>query len=740
VRLAASQATACLLSLGSHRAHTGRVRAVSLVFAIIGGCALVAAVVAELVAGDPAGVGWVLIGPAPFYAVGLAGAFRGPGRGVAAWLLASGALFMLDVCLGGVLQFVTYSSLAWVVVLVRTCAAVASVVTGIGLIGLFPTGKTARPAERWVIAVTAPVALALPLLLFVSGPLAPPEVFPESSRDIASPLYMAAAAPVAPVATAIYLSSPAWIILGVIMLYWRYRHAHPGQRRQIRQALVGLTCAVMIFAVLLALAWTGGPGLATAVVIIVLWLLGMALVLGSLVVSLSFEGVFGIDRPTRRSLVHRALRVLIGIGFVAMAATLGIVTSHYLPVGVAVVLAVGATLLGQPAQRRLERVADRWAFGARLDGYEVLTRFGSMLETSPAPDELLTSLADAIRRSLLLEWARVRLDIASAAGGRMLVGAAGVDAAEPAAPALVVPLAHSGEMLGAIECGPRPDGPLLEEDRRLLAHLANQAATAVRNLQLSAQLAARLEVIRQQAAELTASRARVAQAQDAERQRIQRDLHDGFQQDLVTLTAKLALAREQLRRGDQRGGQALDDLQRDLGAALVHLREFAHSIHPPVLADQGLLEAIEAQAARMPVETIIEADPALRGVRYPRHIEAATWYFVAEALTNAVKHAGARQVIVGLAQPNGCLSVEVSDDGDGFDPAAVRGIGLAGLADRVSIVNGALTIDSRPGHGTRLRAEVPLPAPEQAENGAPEDNPVRVSAGDRTAGERGSGR
>src|SRR5262249_47629192 len=180
-----------------------------------------------------------------------------------------------------------------------------------------------------------------------------------------------------------------------------------------------------------------------------------------------------------------------------------------------------------------------------------------------------------------------------------------------------------------IECGPRPDGPLLEEDGRLLAHLANQAATAVRNLQLSTQLAARLEVIRQQAAELTASRARVAQAQDVERQRIQRDLHDGFQQDLVALTAKLALAREQLRRGDPRGAQALDDLQRDLGAALIHLREFAHSIHPPVLADQGLLEAIEAQAARMPVETVIEADPALRGVRYPPHMEAATWYFVA---------------------------------------------------------------------------------------------------------------
>jgi signal transduction histidine kinase len=711
-------------------------RAVSLAFAVIGGCALVVAVVANLVAGDPAGAGWVLIGPGPLYAVGLAGAFRGPGRRVAAWLLATGALFMLDVCLGdGVLPVITHSSLAWIVVLVRVCAADACMVAGIGLIGLFPTGKPERSAERWILAAAAAVALLLPVLLLVSRPTAPPGVFPGPSPAVASPLYLAAAAPVAPVATAVYLSSPAWIILGVIMLYWRYRHSPPGQRRQVRQALVGLACAVMVFAVLFALAWTGEPGPAADVAVNALWVLGLALVLGSLVVSLSFEGVFGIDRPGRRLVVHRALRALIAVGFVAAAATLGIIASRYLPAGVAIVLAVGAALFGQPAQRRLERFADRWALGARLDGYEVLTRFGSVLEKSPAHDELLTSLADAIRRSLLLQWARVRLDVAPPPAGRGLAGAAGIGAGEIAAPALVVPLVHSGEALGAIECGPRRDGPLLEEDRRLLAHLASQAATAVRNLQLSTQLAARLEVIRQQAAELAASRARIAQAQDAERQRIQRDLHDGFQQDLVVLTATLALAREQLRRGDRRGDQTLDELQRDVRDTLVHLREFAHSIHPPVLADQGLLEAIEAQAARMPVEVVIDADPALRGVRYPPHIEAATWYVVAEALTNAVKHARARQVTVGLAQPNGCLAIEISDDGCGFNPAAARGIGLAGLADRVSIVNGALTIDSALGKGTRLRAEVPLADAEAAGNGSAGNGTGRAGAARWESGE-----
>jgi len=112
------------------------------------------------------------------------------------------------------------------------------------------------------------------------------------------------------------------------------------------------------------------------------------------------------------------------------------------------------------------------------------------------------------------------------------------------------------------------------------------------------------------------------------------------------------------------------------------------------------------------LEVVIEADPALRGVRYPPHIEAATWFVVSEALTNAVKHAQARRVLVALAQPNGRLAVEVRDDGCGFDPATGRGLGLAGLADRISIVHGAMRIDSTPGRGTTLHAEVPLTAPE----------------------------
>jgi len=580
-----------------------------------------------------------------------------------------------------------------------------------GLIGLFPTGKPDRTWQRAALITAAALAVLIPVLALVASPWMPRSPFSNpGSSAVPSPLFQPAAWPLSDAANVAYQLFAVVILAGLVMLYLHDRRSSEAERRQVRLALIGLASAVFVFGTLIALGWTGAQGPGWAPTVLVLWVIALVLLLGSLIVALSPEELLGIDRSARRSLVSGGLRGLIAVGIVAAAATLGIVASQFMSASAAILLACTVVLVAQPSQRRLERFADRWAFGARLDGYDVLARFGAMLENAPGTEDMLSRLADAIRQSLQLQWSRVRLDVVAPAGGRELVGSAGIDASDLPPPELVVPLTHGGEALGAIECGPRSDGPLLDEDRRLLAHLGSQAAAAVHNLHLSAQLAGRLELIRAQAAELTASRTRIVQAQDAERQRIQRDLHDGFQQDLVVLTAKLALAREQLRRGDQRGDQALDELHLGLGDALAHLREFAHTIHPPVLADQGLLEAIEAQAARLPVEVVIEADPALRGVRYPKHIEAAGWYVVAEALTNAVKHASARQVVVGLAQPNGSLSIEVSDDGCGFDPSSPRGIGLAGLADRIAIVNGDLTIDSTRGHGTRLRVEVPLDA------------------------------
>ncbi len=535
-------------------------RAVCIVLAAVGGCAMAAAIAIELARGNPAGVGWVVVGPAgPFYAAGLIGVVRRPGNRVAAWLLACGATFMLSVCLGDILgdglPAMTGFS-AWLVVVAAEIASNASVVAGIGLIGLFPTGIPQRRGERWVLRSTAAMAVALPLLVEMTSPAPPTDLFGYAGEPaIASPLYLPAARPAEPAVVGLHHAFTALTVLGVIMLYLRYRRSAAEDRRRIRFLLVGAVAAMVVFGALVAVALAAPqPSLFEDVAIFVLWVLGVVLVLGSLVLPLS-QGVLGIDQSARRSVVYRALWLVITVAYLAAAATLGLLASHVLSAGPAVLLAVAATLAFQPVQRRLERLADRWVFGDRLDSYEVLSRFGSMLEAAPGPADTLPRLADAIRRGLGLQWARVRLDPGAPGGSAPLAGAAGIGPADVAEPALVVPLTSAGTVLGQIECGPRRDGPLLDEDRRLLASLAGQAATAVRNLHLAAELSARLATIRQQAAELTASRARVALAQDAERQRIQRDLHDGVQQDVVVLTAKLALARERLRRGDQRADE-----------------------------------------------------------------------------------------------------------------------------------------------------------------------------------------
>jgi signal transduction histidine kinase len=427
-----------------------------------------------------------------------------------------------------------------------------------------------------------------------------------------------------------------------------------------------------------------------------------------MVIGVVYDGAFAIGEPLRRSVAYRALWALIAAAYVAAAAALGLVAARFLSVGAAILLAAGAALLFQPMQRRLERIADRWVFGARLDGYRVLARFGAALESAPSPTDLLTAMAEAVREGLALTWVRVRLDPPDPPHADGLAGLADAE------PALVVPITEGGVVLGRIECGPRADGPLLDEDRQLLQQLAGQAAAAVRNVHLAAELTARLAVIRRQADDLAASRARIVTAQDAERRRIQRNLHDGVQQEIVVLAAKLAMARQRLRRGDPSADDLLAEVQADVTGLLNEVREFAHAIHLPVLADKGLLEALETQAARLPLGVVIETDGTLRGVHYPQQVEATAWYVLSEALTNVVKHAGAEQVRVRLARPDGRLTVEIADDGAGFDSGAARGLGLTGLADRISTVDGTLRVESAPGRGTTVHAEIPLPEPSDA--------------------------
>jgi signal transduction histidine kinase len=203
------------------------------------------------------------------------------------------------------------------------------------------------------------------------------------------------------------------------------------------------------------------------------------------------------------------------------------------------------------------------------------------------------------------------------------------------------------------------------------------------------------------------SRARVVAAADDARRRLERDLHDGAQQRLVTTSVRLALVRRLLVTDPERADQALAEAVAELHDALRDLRELAHGIYPPLLAERGLQAALAAATRRLPVPVELEASGA---DRYPADVEAAVYFCCLEAMQNAVKHAGASRITV-TVDAEASLVLAVSDDGGGYDAATVRpGNGMANMSDRVAAVGGWLEVDTASGRGTTIRAEIPLPA------------------------------
>lgn len=239
--------------------------------------------------------------------------------------------------------------------------------------------------------------------------------------------------------------------------------------------------------------------------------------------------------------------------------------------------------------------------------------------------------------------------------------------------------------------------PALADEPGLLQAVSGATRMAVQNEQLQAALRARL-------AEISASRARIVEAADEERRRIERDLHDGTQQRLVSVSLALRLAGSQLAPGSNGEiGATLTEATKELAAALAELRELARGIHPAILTEEGLGPALESLAERATVPVSLKAVPS---TRLPAPIEAAAYFVVSEALANISKYAGATCATVSATLMHERLMVDVSDDGIGGADAA-RGSGLRGLADRLAALDGTVQIQSPPGEGTTVHAEIP---------------------------------
>jgi signal transduction histidine kinase len=317
----------------------------------------------------------------------------------------------------------------------------------------------------------------------------------------------------------------------------------------------------------------------------------------------------------------------------------------------------------------------------------VIAQLGATLEHTYTLDSLLPLMATALEDGLGLEWARVALEPPNP-----------VDEREPV---LTVPIVLRDERLGVVECGPKTSGEFSDEDKAVVATLARQAALAVRNLRLTTQLS-------EQAAELAASRVRLVQAGESERRRMERNIHDGVQQDLVALIGQAGRVRTQLEREPDAVANELASLQSGLERLLGDLRELASGIHPSLLRDRGLLAAVEALAARHPIPVRVRADLSLRSITLAEEIEGAGYYTVAESLANSLKHAEASEVEVTLSRSTGSLLISIRDNGIGFDEAASYGHGLANLSERLAALGGRLDVKTSPGHGATVSATLAL--------------------------------
>jgi signal transduction histidine kinase len=396
-------------------------------------------------------------------------------------------------------------------------------------------------------------------------------------------------------------------------------------------------------------------------------------------------------------------------------------------------------LVYPPVRRRLSEFSTPLVEHERSPPDAVLEAFGSRLTRTIPLEELLLQLCESLRKTLDLEAAEVwtgsggllertasdpylgRGSLILTAREEAVVARAGVPrpawlkvwlpqliSGREGAELRAAPITHSDELLGLIVVERSAERePFTDDGERALAALARQVGLALKNVRLDSALTASLDELRLQADELRASRARVVAAADAERRRIERDLHDGAQQHLIALAVNLRLARR-LADSDAPAARAvLEELAGQVQEALDEFRDLAHGIYPPLLADRGLVEGLRAAIAHAPVRARLEAG----GIgRYPAEVEATIYFCCLEALQNAAKHAGREaRVTVRLWEEEDWLQFEVTDDGTGFDAGTKPpGAGLTNMSDRLGALGGRLSIGSSPGEGTRVTGVVPL--------------------------------
>ena len=481
------------------------------------------------------------------------------------------------------------------------------------------------------------------------------------------------------------------ILASVASLFVRRRRADAVERHQLRWIAAGgiVFFVGWLLSLVVSIVWHV-PDRSTASTI-----LGFATLTAYAAVPLGIGfailkyRLFDIDVVIRKALIVGVLAVFFTTVYAAIVGGVGAGVGSRSTPALSFVAAALVAIGVQPVLARARRFADRVVYGERATPYEVLADFGKQLAGTYAADDVLPRIARILHDGVGASRARVLLRVGDAFRE---VAAWPSDADPDGTDDLSVEVSDRGDVLGALAVTMPTNDPVDEGKTKLVADLAAQAGLVLRNVRL-------LE-------ELKASQRRIVSAQDHERRRLERDIHDGAQQQLVALAVKARLARSLVDRDGAKAREMLDQIGVETRDALENLRDLARGIYPPLLADKGLVAALEAQARKARLPVTIAPD----GVgRYPQEVEAAVYFSILEALQNVAKYANAPNVSIALEHDDGRLTFEVRDDGRGFDAEArAYGTGLQGIADRLTALDGSLEIRSAVGRGTAVIGSVPV--------------------------------
>jgi signal transduction histidine kinase len=555
---------------------------------------------------------------------------------------------------------------------------------------LFPDGRFVPRWTRWV--AFAWIAWQLPKYWFPSW----------ASSDLNSwPGWLAVTVWAVALGTVVYAQ------------VFRYRRvSNAVQRQQIKWVVFGISAAVMAFlgiAVTLsafAPTPTSSSTVATILVGYALVYAAMLLIPLSIGVAILRQHLWDIDLIINRTLVYGALTASVILLYVLVVGGLGGLVQVRGNLAISLLATGLAAVLFQPLRYRLQRGVNHLMYGERDDPYAVLSRLGSRLESTLAPDAMLPAVAKTVRETLRLPYAEIQL---KREDGFETAATAG----NPVEKALRLPLVYGGETVGQLVLGPRSgEEEFATAERRLLEDLAHQIGASA-HATLMTDEALKLS------ADLQRSRERLVEAREEERRRLRRDLHDGLGPQLSSQALTIDAVRKLMRRDPDAAEGLLLELKADAQAAVTDVRRLVYGLRPPALDDLGLLGALGESAAQYSAKGLhvsVEGPDNLPPLSAA--VEVAAYRIAQEALTNVARHAEATTCTVYLAiEEAGALCVEVRDDGRGVpdsqENSSVRaGVGLMSMRERATELGGSLVVEPLSGGGTRVRVRLPLPKEE----------------------------